>query len=338
MYRSLLKASIATLRLALLPLALNSGALQAAEPTWNAGVALFSGTCHPDLEKKFHDDVMGGAVFFGGSGFSSSWQSGRCSGFPLSIEHTMDRWRFTGEMRRLTSSYSYNQGFQYAQVGTTYSRMDSVSIQDRSRTDLSILAAYSLHPDTPDQGFSLLGGIRSLSMESQLDTLAVNTATNGFGSATGMSIFPENTVRQTARGPVMGVQYMLPVSAFKLDAGLLLFNMNGSWQHHRTQAEAPGGGLEIRNEDGLFRMQGYRLSLGGEIPLGFSNLSLFVRLSQESSTNRDSSVSIFKVATGSLASGVTPAALIQDAALTYGGSADRERWSGLDIGIKWGFL
>lgn len=297
------------------------------------GAGLLSGTHSPELEPRFQNDRLGGSLLLGGFATNTDWENTGAFGVPLHARYHVGQWQFGFEYESVTSRPTY-QGFLSFTSGTTTIRaLDSTEYQPLSRTNLEIFAGYLLNPGS-NVPVSLLLGLRQFSLEGDYALTRLSQITLATGTFNQLESTTQGEVAGDAFGFALGVETLLPLAdKLRLELRFKVFSGTGDWQHTYLLAKANSGGgsAEYSTENGNYSYSATRFEVGANYEI-VTNGSLYVRLIVENGTSQDSEVIVLKASTVTTEN--TLSTRLTEFLLTYPGSAQKDKLSGVEIGYE----
>lgn len=299
---------------------------------------LMGGEYSPDIEKKFRNDVVFGALIGGGLGFDSPWANKSSGGLNVGVQYRpRPAWLVEAETNFIASepNYSTFQTVSGTTSGVAFSINQFTQTQvELSRAASSLLGGYAIVRGAPGHEITALGGLRVLSIHAAYDTFTLGSITLG------SSVFPtlgkslEATTSASGTGPEFGAEY-----AYNFDFGGrvafrgLLYSTAGRWTYKRITVSAntaSGSGL-WREEDGRYHVTGRIAAIEYSHPVA-ERVRVFVNLSSEKAETRDLRVKLFRLPVPVASTDFSN--LLVDTALTYPGSHSRDSVFGFTVGVQ----
>lgn len=299
------------------------------------GLGFFSGTHRPEMQDRFANDRFFAALLFNGFAVNSEWEETGASGLPLYVAYHAARWQFSLENSPVSSTPHYD-GFLTATI-TSVSPSIGVSAFDRTtfdalnRTNTTLSAGYLVNPGS-SVPVHLLFGLRSFSMMGDYSVLRLTHVTQGAAAASGFETTLSARLEADASGPLLGAEMLVALAdRLRLKVRARLWSGTGTWRNGYTLAKTSGSGItgEFSSEEGKYSVVGTELEVGVSYEIT-SNGSVFARFSSERLSTTDSEVVLIKVS--SVASENNNRGT--EFALTYPGSTQEDRLSGLTFGYE----
>lgn len=298
----------------------------------HVGIGLFTGTHRPELEDRFRNDRFFAALLFNGYGTTTEWESTTASGLPWFVRYNVRRWQVGFENSAVISHPRYT-GILSATIPTAptpivLSALDQTAFDPLVRANTTLSGGYLLNPDSSIP-VHLLFGLRSFSLGGDYRTIRLTRASIGTLSAEGLEATVQGHLEGAASGPVLGAEMLLALNEkWRLWFRARLFRGSGSWSQTSISVKSSGSG-EYGSEEGLYEVLATEIELGVNYQLSTKG-NLFVRFTLEQMTARDAEVVLIKVS--SVASENNNRGF--EFALTYPGSSQKDRLSGLTFGYE----